>query len=49
MWTDDFLRYLAYERNYSVRTVGEYRDDLNAFEAFYREIDRFMGVSVSLG
>lgn len=39
MWTDDFLRYLAYERNYSVRTVGEYRDDLNAFEAFYREID----------
>lgn len=39
MWTDDFLRYLAYERNYSARTVGEYRDDLNAFEAFYREVD----------
>ena len=39
MWTDDFLRYLAYERNYSTRTVSEYRDDLNAFESFYRGID----------
>ena len=39
MWTDDFLSYLALERNYSPRTVGEYRDDLDAFESYYKEMD----------
>lgn len=39
MWTEDFLSYLALERNYSPRTVGEYRDDLDAFESYYKEMD----------
>ena len=29
-----FLNYLQYERRYSMRTVGEYGDDLRAFSAF---------------
>ena len=29
-----FLNYLQYERRYSMRTVGEYGDDLRAFAAF---------------
>ena len=33
MWTEAFLEYLTLERNYSLRTVEEYRDDLNAFES----------------
>ncbi len=37
---DSFTEYLAYERGYSSRTVREYRDDLMAFESFYKEIDK---------
>lgn len=36
---DSFLDYLRYERNYSSRTVRCYQDDLNAFEAFYMDLD----------
>lgn len=36
---DSFLDYLAYERNYSPRTLRSYRDDLNSFEEFYRNLD----------
>lgn len=39
MWLEAFLRYLVLERNYSQRTVGEYRDDLNAFESYYKKVD----------
>lgn len=39
MWLDSFLDYLTFERNYSPRTVGEYQDDLKAFESFYKEVD----------
>lgn len=39
MWVDSFLDYLTYERNYSPRTIREYRDDLKAFESFYKELD----------
>ncbi len=39
MWVESFLRYLTFERNYSQRTVDEYRDDLKAFESFYKEED----------
>ena len=34
-----FLEYLTLERNYSLRTVEEYRDDLNAFESYYKKVD----------
>ena len=36
---DSFLDYLAYERNYSLRTLRSYRDDLNSFEEFCRNLD----------
>lgn len=36
---DSFLDYLAYERNYSKRTLRCYQDDLNAFEAFCKGLD----------
>ena len=39
MWTEAFLEYLTLERNYSLRTVEEYRDDLNAFESYYKKVD----------
>ena len=39
MWTEAFLEYLTRERNYSLRTVEEYRDDLNAFESYYKKVD----------
>ena len=39
MWIETFLDYLKYERNYSARTVGEYGDDLNAFEAYFKKVD----------
>lgn len=42
MWEEAFLRYLALERNCSPRTVGEYRDDLRAFRAFYKKVDATM-------
>lgn len=38
MWTDDFLEYLTLERNYSPRTVELYRDDLEAFETYYKRV-----------
>ncbi len=34
-----FLDYLSLERNMSPRTVGEYGDDLAAFEGFFRALD----------
>ncbi len=39
MLLDAFLDYLRYERNVSDRTLGEYRDDLKAFESFFMELD----------
>jgi len=39
MLIESFLDYLRYERNASARTVGEYRDDLKAFESFFKELD----------
>ena len=39
MWIEAFLEYLTLERNYSLRTVEEYRDDLDAFESYYKEVD----------
>lgn len=39
MLIDSFIDYLRLERNYSVRTQQEYRNDLEAFEAFFKEID----------
>lgn len=34
-----FLDYLRYERNVSDRTIRGYRDDLKAFESFFKELD----------
>ncbi len=34
-----FLRYLSSDRGYSVRTVENYRADLEAFEAFFTSLD----------
>lgn len=34
-----FLDYLRLERNVSPRTFGEYRDDLMAFESFFKALD----------
>lgn len=39
MTVKDFLNYLAFERNYSARTIKEYGDDLNAFESFFKNLD----------
>ena len=39
MLLDAFLDYLRYERNVSDRTYSEYRDDLKAFESFFKELD----------
>ena len=39
MLLEAFLDYLRLERNVSVRTLEEYRDDLMAFESFYKELD----------
>ena len=39
MLLNAFLDYLRLERNVSPRTFGEYRDDLMAFRAFYKELD----------
>ena len=33
------MDYLKYERNYSVRTVDEYGDDLREFESFFTSLD----------
>jgi len=42
MMIEKFLDYLRYERNYSDRTIGEYEDDLMAFEKFLRELDNHL-------
>jgi len=39
MKIEDFLSYLRFERNYSVRTVKEYGDDLRGFELFFNNLD----------
>lgn len=39
MLLDAFLDYLRYERNVSDRTYSEYRDDLKAFESFFKGLD----------
>lgn len=39
MSTEPFLDYLRYERGLSNRTVEAYRDDLKAFETFYKDLD----------
>lgn len=35
----EFLDYLRFERNFSLRTVGEYGDDLRKFESFFKNLD----------
>ncbi|MBP5772105.1 MAG: tyrosine recombinase XerC [Bacteroidaceae bacterium] len=37
--SETYLDYLRYERNASPRTVEEYRDDLMAFELFFKGLD----------
>lgn len=39
MLIEDFLTYLRYERNYSVRTVKGYSEDLHEFELFFMKLD----------
>ena len=39
MLLQTFIDYLHYEQNASPRTAGEYRDDLMAFESFYKSLD----------
>lgn len=36
---ENFLTYLKFERNYSQRTIGEYKEDLKRFELFFKELD----------
>ena len=38
-WIDNFIEYLRYERNYSLRTIEEYQSDLKAFKRFYEALD----------
>ena len=39
MLLEAFLDYLRLERNVSPRTLREYRDDLIAFESFFKQLD----------
>lgn len=39
MLVKEFLDYLRCERNYSARTVGEYGEDLQKFESFFKGLD----------
>ena len=39
MLINEFLDYLRFERNFSARTVGEYGDDLQKFESFFKNLD----------
>lgn len=39
MMIKEFLNYLQFERNYSVRTVKEYGNDLKEFESFFKKLD----------
>ncbi len=43
MIVDDFLGYLQAEKNYSLLTQQSYRDDLQAFETFFRQKDDDLG------
>ena len=38
-WSEDFIDYLRFERNYSSKTTESYQADLEAFERFYEAID----------
>ena len=38
-WIEDFIDYLRYERNYSRRTIENYKADLEAFKRFYEATD----------
>ena len=38
-WIEDFIEYLRYERNYSLRTIEEYQSDLKAFKRFCEALD----------
>ena len=38
-WIEDFIDYLRYERNYSLRTTEGYKADLEAFRQFYEAAD----------
>ena len=38
-WIEDFIDYLRYERNYSIRTTEHYQADLEAFKRFYEATD----------
>ena len=42
-WIEDFIDYLRYERNYSVRTTDVYQADLEAFKRFYEATDSSLG------
>ena len=44
MMIDSFLGYLQFERNYSLRTIGEYKTDLCQFEEFLN--NEFSGLSI---
>ena len=37
LWTDSFLDYLKYERNYSDKTIDAYGGDLQKFDGFVKE------------
>lgn len=39
MWIRSFIDYLKFERNYSIKTLRCYEDDLKAFEKFFKELD----------
>lgn len=39
MMIGQFLNYLRVERNYSLRTINAYGDDLYAFEAYFKNLD----------
>ena len=36
---DQFVDYMRYERNMSLRTIQEYSDDLSDFESFFKNLD----------
>ncbi|MBR1401855.1 MAG: tyrosine-type recombinase/integrase [Prevotella sp.] len=39
MMIEEFLNYLQLERNYSVKTVKSYGEDLKAFETYFKNLD----------
>lgn len=45
MLINSFLQYLQFEKNYSLRTVEEYENDLRQFEAFLKEEDNTLSIS----